>query len=214
MFFDYADPVNWILLPPGNKAIFRHPVAELKPGWRIATPEEFMIANLGYPFPWGRSKDASHAPRAWKELGMGIGGLFHQYWFRTTSGRFGGARDNVTDVFPGSFRYNLRFGGGECPEGGPEENEGFAVIKEFGEMCRGDSQQMYRKVQMHSLAQVAADGGEIIVSPVGGDGLVYVGFAGRCMFCPNAQDISFRELCTRVLEYNFELFPEWQNWKV
>jgi Fe-S cluster biogenesis protein NfuA len=178
----------------------------------MATADEFRVANLGYPFPWGRSKDARNASGAWRELGMGIGGLFHHKWFRTSGGRFGGAKENVTDVFPGSLRYNLRFGGGDCPEIGLEENEGIAAVKEFGAICRDENVRLYHKVQIHALSQVVADGGEIIVSPFG-DEVVYVGFAGRCMFCPNAQSISFQELCTRVLDYKFELFPEWQNWR-
>jgi len=59
--FDHMLTESWIVLPPGNKAILRFPAPELLPGWRQATAEEFMVANLGYPFPWGRSRDVSKA---------------------------------------------------------------------------------------------------------------------------------------------------------
>jgi len=144
---------------------------------------------------------------------MGIEGLFHHKWFRTSGGRFGGATDNVPETFPGSLRCNLRFGGGLCPEGNPEENEGYAIVKEFGEMCRSGQMEMYRKVQMYSLSHVVADGGEIIVSPIGENNVVYMGFVGRCMFCPNAEDISFQQLKAFIPDYSFQLFPEWRNWR-
>ncbi len=51
----HAENADWILLPPGNKAMYRQPADELLPGARLATMEELLLANeVGYEFPWGQ----------------------------------------------------------------------------------------------------------------------------------------------------------------
>lgn len=185
-------------------AILREPSPIILPGSRLATPAELLIANLGRPFPWGNLPDDSRAPRLWREHRIGFGGLIHTKWFVTSDGRFGGA-PNVPTNLPGSLRASLLIDGGH---GSQEENEGYALVFETDEETRV----MYRKVQLHALQHVVADGGHVIVSPIE-DGLVHVGFVGRCLQCPNAELISFRQLQESVPEYTFRLFPEWEGWK-
>ncbi len=98
--------------------------------------------------------------------------------------------------------------GGSCS--GLEDNEGYALVKDVSE----ENRNMYRRVQLHSAEHVVADGGAIIVSPIGPDREVYVGFVGRCQSCPNPELISFRQLQSAVPGFNFKLLPEWENWKL
>lgn len=203
------DVASWTLLPPGNLAFLRFPVKEVPAGCRIATPAELLVANLGYPFPWGTLPEDTHASRLWKEHRIGIGGLVHEKWFITTGGRFGGAA-NVPTKLPGSLRCCMLLDGGTCPGGqSVAENEGYAVVKE----TTGKNLQMYRRVQLHAAEHVSADGGAITVSPIASnDSTVYVGFVGRCLSCPNPELISIKQLRFSVAGFNFQLLPEWQNW--
>ncbi len=115
-------------------------------------------------------------------------------------------------MLPGSLRCCMLLDGGDCPDGNYlAENEGFAVVTDAS---REDAQ-MYRKVQVHAAEHVTADLGAIAVSPIDADGsTVYVGFVGRCLSCPNPELISVRQLRAAVSEFDFQLLPEWQNWKL
>ena len=197
---------NAIVIGYGNLAIYREPQLEILPNCRQATHAELFSANLGRPFPWGSFPDDTRASILWKEHRIGFGGLVHHNWFVTSDGRFGGA-SNVPATLPGSLRCSLLIDGGH---GSEEENEGYALVYKTDPETR----RMYRKVQLHALKHVVADGGHIIVSPTGEDGVVYVGFVGRCQQCPNPELISFKQLCSSVSEYEFRLFPEWENWSI
>jgi len=195
-----------IVLAGGKLAIYRKPQQTMPDGCRLATHMELLCANLGRPFPWGNLPNDLKASRLWKEQKVGYGGLIHHDWFVTSDGRFGGA-DNVPKTLPGVLRCSMLLDGGE---GSQEENEGFALV------CQTDNatREMYRKVQLHALEHVVADGGHIIVSPISEDGVVYVGFVGRCQMCPNPEKISFEQLCKAVPKQKFELFTEWKNWSL
>ena len=140
---------------------------------------------------------------------IGIGGLIHDCWFKTTDGRFGGA-PNVPEQLPGSLRRCLLLDGGGCVDDVLEENEGYAIVRDTSPQ----DMDMYRLVQMHAAQHVGADGGAIIMSPIGEDGIVNVGFVGRCQLCPNPELVSFRQLSAAVPTYNFQLWPEWTNWSL
>ncbi|MEZ4104456.1 MAG: hypothetical protein R3B60_04180 [Candidatus Paceibacterota bacterium] len=195
-----------IVLPGGRLAILRTPSPTTLDGYRLATHSELLSANLCYPFPWGNLPSDSQASKLWQDHKVGMGGLIHYQWFVTSEGRFGGA-DNVPKSLPGSLRCSMYLDGGE---GSGEENEGFALVTKTDKI----TQNMYSKVQLHALEHVVADGGHIIVSPVCEDNIVYVGFVGRCLRCPNPEVISFKQLQKAVPDYNFQLFPEWENWSL
>lgn len=210
---DVTKPSNWILLPPGNKMICRHPLEAVPEGARLATAAELLAANLGNPFPWGSFPDPSRASRLWRDGRVGYGGLVHSRWFMTTEGRFGGA-PNVPQSLPGSLRCCLLLDGGGCVGGGYlQSNEGYAVVREIGPAC-AENAVMYRQVQLHAAEHVVADGGAIIVSPIGENNRVWVGFCGRCQICPSPELISFRQLRKAVPNYDFQLWPEWTDWQL
>ena len=199
-----------IVIGDGHLSIVRRPVPVIQKGFRLATHAELMVANLSRPFPWGNMSNDTEASRLWKNGRIGFGGLCHKKWFVTSDGRFGGAL-NVPTNLPGSLRCSLLIDGGK---GSEEENEGFALVRETDDRTR----EMFRRVQIHALQHVVADGGHIVVSPVYNrlDGALgaRVGFVGRCQKCPNAELISFEQLKEAVPQYTFELFPEWKNWRV
>jgi Fe-S cluster biogenesis protein NfuA len=202
----------WMIIASGNLAIFRMPVPDpraIPEVCRRATATELLAANQGYPFPWGRLPQNLNPSRLWAKHRIGIGGLIHDRWFVTRDGRFGGA-PNVPETLPGSLRCSMFLDGGKQGNSPLEENEGYAIVHETLE----EEQQMYRKVQLFAAEHVVADGGAVIVSPVSRNRTVYVGFVGRCMQCPNAELVSFRQMRAAFPEYNFELFPEWQDWQV
>jgi hypothetical protein len=192
--------------------MYRKPADEMLPGTRLASIEELFLANQGYEFPWGRSPDATRASRLWKEQRIGMGGLVFDRWFVTANGRFGGA-PNVPATIPATLRNSLLVGGGTNPEDWLEANEGFALIKDVPAESLAENSAMRRAVQVYASQHVAADGGAIITSPIGANNTVHIGFVGRCMFCPNAEIISFQALKAAVPGYDFQLFPEWENWK-
>ncbi len=197
-----------IVIGDGKYAILRDPfpVALIPEGYQLATSDQLLVANLGRPFPWGNMPDDTWASKLWKKHRIGYGGLRHNEWFVTSDGRFGGAL-NVPTKLPGSLRCSLFIDGGE---GSMEENEGLALVTETD----GETRDMYRKVQIHGLQHVVADGGHIIVSRINEVGIVHAGFVGRCQKCPNAELISFEQLKANVTDYRFELFPEWKNWSI
>jgi hypothetical protein len=224
-----GDPTQWLLLPPGDVAISRQPLEKIPDGGTLASGRDVLVANQGYPFPWGSLPEAKNASRLWEELRLGIGGLIHDKWFVTSDGRFGGAR-NVPTILPGSLRSCLLYDGGK---GSNAENEGFAVLKRTSL----EEQNLYRRLQLRAAEHVAADRGAIIVSPIGEQKEVYLGFVGRCMICPNPELISFRQARSSLARalpdglrelvseyfpaltkdfscYNIRLFPEWQGWDV
>ncbi|MBI1300895.1 MAG: hypothetical protein GC137_04460 [Alphaproteobacteria bacterium] len=209
--YDTEDQQSWILLPPGDIAICRFPVSEIPERARLATACELNTANLARPFPWGYSNTPERAGPLWQNHRIGIGGLYHDKWFITEQGRFGGAR-NVPTQLPGSLRSSFNYDGGLAAENHVlAENEGYAIVRNVSEVNRD----MYRRIQMHANEHVAADGGHIIVSPL--DEVrraAYVGFVGRCQTCPNPELISFRQLQQAVPGYNFELFDEWKGWSL
>ena len=88
------------------------------------------------------------------------------------------------------------------------DNEGYAVVKETS----FQDQQLYRQLQLYACRFIAADGGALIASPIQTQNKVFVGFVGSCQICPNLELISFPQLQSTIKEYNFELWPEWQNW--
>lgn len=197
---------SWLLLPPGNKAILRFPADSIPQGARLATSTDLLAANLGRPFPWGSLPNSDKASQLWKKHRIGFGGLIHDRWFITSDGRCGGA-PNVQERIPGSLRQCLMFDGGHGQEA---ENEGYAVIKDVPH----ENRQLYRRVQLHAAEHVVADSGAIILSPLGINREVHVGFVGRCQSCPNPELISFRQLQAAVPGYRFVLLPEWKNWEL
>lgn len=202
--------MDWIVIPPnGCLAIARRPLQEIPTGCRIATGSELLCANRGNPFPWGNLPKPHDHHRHWHERRLGVGGLFHQRWFRTADGRFGGA-ENVPIDPPGSLRSSLLYDGGGLPDDSLAENEGYAVVRETGEADR----RAFREIQMYAAKHVMADGGAIICSPISKAGLIYVGFVGRCQICPNAELISFQQLKAALPHHSFELWPEWKNWSI
>jgi len=62
------------------------------------------------------------------------------------------------------------------------------------------------------MEHVEADGSRILVSPIQSDNKVYAAFTGRCLSCPNIENISVRQLQAAVPEFEFQLYPEWRNW--
>ena len=218
---------DWVVLPPGNVAICRTPQPSIPDGAQLASARDVLVANLGYPFPWGSLPEPSAASRLWKEQRIGMGGLRHTAWFVTSDGRVGGA-PNVPEKLPGSLRSCLLYEGG----GGHEaENEGYAVIRSLAK----EDQLLYRRLQLHAAEHVAADRGSLIMSPIGSDKTVHLGFGGRCLQCPSPELISFRQAKQAVqeqpseelarlirdffpdlqrsfAEYTFVLYPEWRHW--
>jgi len=94
-------------------------------------------------------------------------------------------------------------------------------------------------LQLHAAEHVVADRGMLLVSPIDTDestGTAYVGFTGRCLTCPNAEGISFRqakrslqepepqvvelirsyfpELRKSFKEVTLKLYPEWEHWRI
>lgn len=208
MTHDINDPQLWMLLPPGNIAIARRPLDKVPDDMRMATSPELLAANLGRPFPWGQMPTPASASKLWQEHRIGFGGLYHDQWFITKDGRFGGA-ENVPKTLPGTLRCGFHYSGGFSDE--KADNEGYAIIRTVAEI----NQNIYRRVQMHANKHVAADGGHIIVGPIDPQtNIVRVGFVGRCQTCPNAELISFEQLKSAVPEYKFELFDEWKGWSL
>jgi Fe-S cluster biogenesis protein NfuA len=199
---------NSIVIGDGKLAILRDPFTAgfVLTDYRLATHAELLVANLGRPFPWGNTPHDTFASNLWKKHRIGYGGLVHSHWFVTSDGRFGGGLEVPTSL-PGSLRCSLFIDGGE---GSEEENEGLALVTETDEETR----KMYRKVQLHAHQHVTSDGGHIIVSRINEEGLVHVGFVGRCQKCPNAELISFEQLKASVPDYRFKLFKEWENWSI
>ncbi|MEZ5815270.1 MAG: hypothetical protein R3E13_11230 [Alphaproteobacteria bacterium] len=83
----------WILLPPGDLAICRYPVEKVPEYAHCASARDLNTANLARPFPWGYSNTPERAGPLWHKHRIGIGGLYHDKWFVTPQGRFGGAAD-------------------------------------------------------------------------------------------------------------------------
>ena len=199
---------DWLLIPPcGNLAIARRPLSVVPSGMRIATAPELLAANRGNPFPWGHLAEPHVANRHWKNHRVGVGGLIHDRWFVTTGGRFGGA-PNVPQTLPGSLRCCMYLDGGGFPDDALSENEGYAVVRE---VSNADNE-LFRQVQLYAAKHVMADGGGIVQSPIGADGVVHVGFVGRCQICPNLELISFPQLCATFPQYSFKLWSEWERW--
>lgn len=221
---------HWFILPPGDVAICRHPQAEVPEGARLASPRDLVVANLGYPFPWGTLPEPSTGARAWREHRMGMGGLIHEQWFVTSDGRRYGGAKNVIDQLPGSLRSYLFLDGGQ---GTRAENEGFAILVDTTD----EERQLFRRLQLLAAQRIVADRGMLLVTPLGDDNKTcYVGFGGRCLHCPNpelitlqqvrqdlAQPLSpemrtliqegFPELARGFPEYRVQLHPDWENWR-
>jgi hypothetical protein len=81
----FPNPADWILLPPGNRAIYRKPANEFPSDARLATVDELFLANQGYEFPWGSSPnpDLDKVSKLWKQHRIGMGGLYFTDWFKT-----------------------------------------------------------------------------------------------------------------------------------
>lgn len=221
----HMKPVNpnqspWIILPGGFSAIHRSPLLEIPEGCRQATFAEFSSANFGAAFPWGFTAEpklqggGDGKSKMWHEYRIGYGGLVHSHWFVCQEGRAGGA-PNVIETLPGALRHGLYLDGGQSAFG-LGENEGYAVVRSTTE----EDRKMYRKVQLHAMERVAADAGNIIVSPVevGGPGesnasvpRVYVGMTGRCMWCPNREGITLRQIRESAPDYEFILWDEYKS---
>lgn len=211
---DIEKNASWILLPPGDRALLRFAAPAIPENEKItlATAGDLLAANMGRPFPWGNMPNGEDASLLWKNYMIGYGGLYHDQWFITAQGRFGGAA-NVPRTLPGSLRSCLHYDGGQSHS--KAGNEGYALIRTVAD----ENRDLYRAVQMHAAEHVSADGGHIIVSPLDWDngpesGVAYVGFVGRCQTCPNPEMISFRQLQTAVPAYSFALLPEWRNWSL
>lgn len=198
------DRSYWMLLTPGNKAMLRFPADSIPPGARLMSGLELLGAHMSR-FPWGSLPDPSNASLMWRKHRIGVGGLIHDRWFVTNDGRYGGA-PNVPQTLPGSLRCDLMLDGGQSER--LAENEGYAVIKEVPP----ENLDLFRRVQGHSGEHVASDAGAIIISPLGPNRHVFVGFVGRCQTCTNPERLSIRALQKAVPQYQFELLPEWKNW--
>lgn len=178
-------------------------------GCHLASFADLVCANQGFAFPWGDYPDSTRASVLWQKYMIGMGGLFHDTWFIKKDGRVGGAA-NVPQELPGALRFSMYLDGGKDrdPETMPRENEGLAIVKPISKV---DSI-FYRLVQLHAMEHVGADGGRILVSPLEHGNQGFVGFTGRCLSCPNIENISLRQLQSTVPNYNIQLYPEWKNW--
>jgi Fe-S cluster biogenesis protein NfuA len=208
--YELDDAAAWIILPPGDRAILRFAYrgSEVPAGYSMASFSEVLIANLGFPFPWGDFPDSTKASHLWRKHWIGMGGLFHHTWFITKDGRLGGA-SNVPQTLPGSLRFSMYLdGGNEDNLCAPRDNEGLALLK----ATTRREQALYREVQIHAMEHVEADGGRILVSPIQSDNTVHAAFTGRCLVCPNIEKISVRQLQASVPKFEFHLYPEWRNW--
>ncbi len=205
---DVTDSKNWVILPPGDRVLLRHPAPEVLTGTELASVRDIVAANHGAAFPWGSRSTPDKAGRLWHEHRLGTGGLYHTAWFVCREGRVGGA-PNVSDTLPGSQRSCLYLDGGSCAEG-QKENEGYALVKKTS----ADDRDMYRRVMLHAAEHIMTDGGFPIVTTIGKDGVVGVGFGGYCRNCPNPELITIKQLRVAVPEYRFELLPEWRGWRL
>lgn len=204
---------DWIMLPPGDKALCRRPVREGRDETtRLATLTEVLVANRGYMFPWGNYPDTSRAHVLWQGHGVGAGGLIHDAWFVTEEGKRVGGAPNVPTTGSAALRHCMYLDGGKSADEGATlaENEGYAVVRTLS----GSDADAYRKVQLYAARHVGADGGAVIMSPRDKEGVHHVGFVGRCLTCPNAELISFEALKEALPDIRFELFAEWRNWSV
>jgi hypothetical protein len=219
--FDPAKSDGWMILPPGNRAIFRRPVPQQfadgfrKFGCRLATSAELRDANLGAPYPWGYYLDSSKASQLWTEHRIGYGGLYWTEWFATTDGMFGAA-PNVPELQPDALRYCLLMPG--RPVGTIlEDNEGFAFVRPINDVAH---QKLWRRVTAHAARHVVADTGRILISLLSSSldlsklARVRVGFGGKCQNCHNPEEISINSLRAAVPEYEFVLWEEWHGWQL
>lgn len=202
----------WLMLSGGRDAILRFPSEALPPeGMRRATHAEINgVCDKGNPFPWGPFPEEAQAPQLWHKHRVGWGGMIHEKFFVDEHGlRWGGA-PNIPDKQPGCARALTSIDGGKVLPTGLEDNMGYAIVRSTTER----DLDCYRRVRIHATKHVTADSGDIIMSPIGEDNIVYVGFIGRCLICPNAEIISFEQLKAAVPGYDFRLYPEWKNWRV
>lgn len=195
---------DWVVLPPGNRLLLRRPHPLIPPWAQQARVSDILLANFGAPFPWGHLPHPSPHDRLWSEHRLGNGGLYHEKWFVCEGGRVGGAR-NVLDSQTGALRYCLYLDGGSSEEG-LAENEGLAIV------CESDAatRDMYRRVMLHAAKHVMADRGVLVITPVTPEGIVHIGFGGRCRSCPNPLLITINQLQEAVPQYTFKPLPEWE----
>lgn len=209
--YSIDEAAAWTILPPGDRAILRFPFrgSAIPEGCQLAGFADLVCANHGFTFPWGDYPDSSRASVLWRKYMIGMGGLFHDTWYVTKDGRVGGAA-NVPQELPGALRFSMYLDGGKeaDPVAMPRDNEGFALVKPTS---RADAI-FYRLVQLHAMEHVGADGGRILVSPLENGNQGFVGFTGRCLSCPNIENISLRQLQSTVPDFSIQLYPEWKNW--
>ncbi len=146
----------------------------------------------------------------WKEKRIGFGGLVHSAWFVLDGGERIGAAPNVPETGPGAQRHYLHTSGGIDNSHQLNDNEGNAIVWEG---VPNINDQIYRTIHAHVGKHVTADRGGVVISPVKEKtDTVYVGFIGRCLFCPNPERISIHALKNACPEIKIQLHPDWENW--
>jgi len=208
---------DWIILPGGKNAILRFPfqgeLSEIgKPVtgyYRKATHAE-VIAISSSPYPWGFMPENNHPTKLWIDKKIGYSGLVHSAWFVLENGERIGGAPNVPEIGPGAMRHYFLTTGGSDISSQLNDNEGFAVV---WENIPPHNDTTYRTIHAHAAKHVTADRGNVIISPTDNcQDPIFVGFIGRCMTCPNPEQISIKALQNACKNLPIKLHPDWINW--
>ena len=209
---------DWYLMPGGKRALLRFPsdeeLSELLtiPDVRRATHADVVSMNAGAPYPWGFMPENDTPTKLWKDKLIGYGGLVHDAWFLLDNGERIGGAPNVPETGPGAMRHYLLTTGGVDNSHQLNDNEGYAMVCEN---LPAINEKIYRIIHAHVAKHVTADRGGVVISPISTEGeVVYVGFVGRCMSCPNLERISIEALKAACPTLNIELHPDWKDWSL
>lgn len=212
---DLMDVRNWRYLTPMLVA-FRYPFHgdkdQLPKHVNVGTHSELITACRGSTFSWGDGLRPNPLNNLWKHF-IGFGGQSHTGWYVTNDGlRYSGAPNAPEEGF---LRHSLYVDGGYSgngPETSLQDNEGFFLVQR---LPVGHSEYEFcREVFDYIASYISADGGNIIFSPKDTKGVSYVGFVGRCLMCPRPETQSIKTLQTKLSHHQFELLPEWKNWRI
>lgn len=210
---------DWYLLPGGKSAIYRLPYKdgskreiESIPRARRATHAEIIAMNGGAPYPWGFMPENTNPTKLWRDKRIGYGGLVHNAWFLLDNDERIGGAPNVPDIGPGAMRHYLLTTGGLDNSHEANDNEGYAIVVTD---LPGINEENYRIIHAHVAKHITADrGGVVITVAKTEEDVVYVGFIGRCMTCPNPERISIEALKAACPNIKIKLHPDWKNWQL
>lgn len=129
------DHKNWVVLPPGDRHLFRYPypVPDIPPDTEIASMRDILAANFGAPFPWGWKAEPKENDKLWHKHRLGFSELYHVAWFVCREGRVGSA-PNVLEKSKGLLRGCLYLDGGENPNDSLDND-----TRSFGNQIRSTS---------------------------------------------------------------------------